>query len=129
MRAKDALGRYGEQVAARHLEDAGWVVLARNWRSPDRQVPGELDIVAMDGATLVVVEVKTRRHAGRGSAIEAVTPRKLVRVRRLTGVWLASARSADAPAVGAVRGVRVDVIAVHVPPSGPAGLVHLRGVD
>ena len=41
MAAKDQVGRYGEDVAARHLSDAGWEVLARNWRC----AIGELDIV------------------------------------------------------------------------------------
>ncbi len=57
MRAKDALGRYGEDVAARHLVDDGLVLLARNWRCAE----GEIDIVARDGDVLVVCEVKTRR--------------------------------------------------------------------
>ena len=42
MRVKDALGRFGEDVAARHLTDAGLVILDRNWRCAE----GELDIVA-----------------------------------------------------------------------------------
>ena len=45
MRAKDALGRYGEDVAARHLAQAGVVVLERNWRCP----AGEIDIVGREG--------------------------------------------------------------------------------
>ena len=57
MRAKDAWGRYGEDVASRYLAEAGLVVLERNWRCP----AGEIDIVARDGAALVVCEVKTRR--------------------------------------------------------------------
>ena len=60
MRAKDAVGRYGEDVAARHLTEAGLVVLARNWRCRE----GEIDIVARDGDVLVVCEVKTRREHG-----------------------------------------------------------------
>ena len=62
-----ALGRYGERVAADHLRSLGMVVLARNWRCRF----GEIDLVARDGSTLVICEVKTRtgilaRHAGRG---------------------------------------------------------------
>ncbi|MDT7551180.1 MAG: putative endonuclease, partial [Actinomycetota bacterium] len=45
MRPSDELGRYGEELAARHLTDAGMEVLARNWRCRE----GELDIVARDG--------------------------------------------------------------------------------
>ena len=56
MRAKDALGRYGEDAAVRHLVAAGYDVLARNWRC----AAGEIDIVARDGRSLVICEVKTR---------------------------------------------------------------------
>jgi putative endonuclease len=127
MRAKDALGRYGERLASRHLEAAGYTVLARNWRSPERDAPGELDLVALIGEALVVVEVKTRRHDGCGSPLEAVTPRKLQQVRKLTAVWLAAARAegVDLPPLGSVR---IDVVAVRVPRSGAASVVHLRGV-
>ena len=42
MRAKDAVGQYGEDVAARHLREAGLEILERNWRCAE----GEIDIVA-----------------------------------------------------------------------------------
>jgi len=117
MRAKDAVGRYGEDVAERHLLAAGWRVLDRNWRCRD----GELDLVGMDGDELVVVEVKTRRSAAYGSPAEAVTRLKLARVRRLAAQWLAAhdVRAAS---------VRVDVIAVVLPRSGAAVVDHLVGV-
>ena len=60
LRAKDALGAYGEQVAAAHLVAAGMTVLDRNWRCDI----GEIDIVARDGDVLVVCEVKTRSVDG-----------------------------------------------------------------
>jgi putative endonuclease len=53
MRVKDAVGRFGERLAADHLRAAGLTILATNWRCP----AGELDIIARDGATLVFVEV------------------------------------------------------------------------
>ena len=56
MRTKDELGRRGEALASRYLEEAGFRVIDRNWRCP----LGDIDVVAVDGATLVVVEVKTR---------------------------------------------------------------------
>ena len=45
-RVKGAVGRFGEQLAARHLEAAGLQILDRNWRCPE----GEIDIVAADCA-------------------------------------------------------------------------------
>ena len=56
MRAKDAIGRYGERVAARYLSDAGMEIVDRNWRCP----AGELDLVARHGRIVVFAEVKTR---------------------------------------------------------------------
>ena len=117
MRAKDAVGRYGEDVAAAHVRDAGWQVLDRNWRCAD----GELDLVGLDGDELVAVEVKTRRSTAYGTPAEAVTARKLARVRRLTALWLAAHDVHPAS-------VRVDVIAVLVPRQGRATVEHLVGV-
>ncbi|NUU17538.1 YraN family protein [Cellulomonas humilata] len=117
MRAKDAVGRYGEDVAAAHVVGRGWDVLDRNWRTRD----GELDLVALDGDELVVVEVKTRRSIAFGHPAEAVTPRKLARVRRLAAQWLAAHDVHP-------RSVRVDVIAVLLPARGAAQIDHLVGV-
>jgi len=118
MAAKDEVGRYGEDVAARGLTEQGWEVLERNWRTTG----GELDIIAVDHGTLVAVEVKTRRSSAYGSPQEAVTWRKLTRIRRLTAEWLAAQRRTF-PAV------RVDVIAVTVAHAGAASVEHLRGVE
>ena len=117
MRAKDAVGRYGERVAADYLLDQGWQLLDRNWRGRD----GELDIVALQGNALVVVEVKTRRGLGFGHPAEAVTDRKLARLRRLTAQWLAAHDTHPGS-------IRIDVIAVLVPRSGAAHVEHLVGV-
>ena len=67
MNAKDVLGQQGEQLAASFLAKAGLLILERNWRCKQ----GEIDIVALDGRTLVICEVKTRsgravRDADRG---------------------------------------------------------------
>lgn len=118
MRAKDAVGQYGENVAAARLVEAGWRVLDRNWRG----TRGELDIVALDGTVLVVVEVKTRRGTRFGHPAEAVTAAKLARLRRLTGEWIATHRAR-------ASGVRIDIVAVTLPRSGAAHVEHLRGVS
>ena len=59
MRAKDVLGREGESVAAAFLEGQGMQVVDRNWRCGE----GEIDIVALDGDTLVIAEVLHERFA------------------------------------------------------------------
>lgn len=118
MRAKDAVGRYGEKVATAYLVETGWVVLDRNWRG----TRGELDVVARDGSTLVVVEVKTRRGTGFGHPAEAVTPEKIARLRRLTGEWISTHQVRPAS-------VRIDVVAVVLPEAGAALVEHLVGVS
>ncbi len=142
MAKKDGVGRYGERVALRHVVSRGWQVLDTNWRGKD----GELDIVALDGDVLVVIEVKTRSGHGFGHPAEAVTPRKLARIKRLTGQWLtafrerlAAARLAEeampgspVPVLPDVRtrfgAIRIDVVAVTLQPEGPAVVEHLESV-
>ncbi|MCM3922400.1 YraN family protein [Frankia sp. AiPs1] len=116
MRAKDALGRFGEEVASRHLAAGGAAILDRNWRCRE----GELDLVLRDGADLVFCEVKTRSGARYGSAAEAVVGRKAARIRRLAARWLAEHPHAPTP-------VRFDVVLVSRPPVGPVSVEHLRG--
>ena len=118
MRASDAVGRYGEQVAVEHLVSAGYRVLDRNWRCRW----GEIDVVAADGECLVAVEVKTRRSTTAGHPLEAVTPAKVARLRRLAGAWLDEHRDRW------WEQVRVDVVAVLRPRRGPAVVEHLQGV-
>ena len=70
-----------EQQAADWLERKGWRLLARNFRTP----MGELDIVALDGRSLVFVEVKARsgsRFAGAAAAVDRSKQRKLLRAAR-----------------------------------------------
>jgi putative endonuclease len=117
VRAKDGVGAYGERVAARALASAGLQILERNWRG--RQ--GEIDIVALDGDELVVVEVKTRSGLGFGHPAAVVTPAKLARLRRLAAEWLAAHDLRPA-------GVRIDVVAVIRHRAGPADVEHLRAV-
>ncbi len=116
MRAKDAVGRYGETVAARFLEASGLTVLDRNWRCRD----GEIDIVAREDGTVVFCEVKTRRGLDFGPPVEAVTPVKVRRLRGLALRWLTEQRS---PYVD----IRFDVISVVARSRGAAAVEHLRG--
>jgi len=120
MRVKDAVGRFGEQLAATYLGEAGLTILERNWRCSD----GELDIVARDGDVLVFVEVKTRSSAMFGDPAEAVNPTKANRLRRLALRWLAEHRDADAYCPQ----LRFDVVSVlRLAPGGPS-VRHLKAV-
>jgi putative endonuclease len=129
MAAKDELGAHGEEIATRELLGLGWSVLARNWRpAPGRGLPrGEIDIVARDGAELVIVEVKTRTTLAFGGAVAAVTRAKLARLRRLAAAWLASQdRRFD---FAGIDGVRIDVICIDIGRDGRPRVEILRGVE
>jgi putative endonuclease len=115
------LGPVGEQLAVRHLQEAGLVVLARNWRWTGGDLRGELDIVARDGDVVVFCEVKTRRDGGAGGPFAAVTPRKQVQVRYLAAAFLAQHPQPRS-------GIRFDAVGVTLPRGGPATVEHLRGV-
>lgn len=117
MQAKDAVGQYGERVAAQRLEERGLRVIDRNWRCAD----GELDIVAVDGEVLVFIEVKTRSTEDFGVPAEAVTPAKATRIRGLAQRWLASHEHPYSQ-------LRFDVCSVMPQKSGAATFDHLPGV-
>lgn len=115
-RVRRALGDLGERLAAQHLQALGYEVLDRNWRCGQ----GEIDLVARQGSTVVVCEVKTRRSSRYGHPHEAVTRAKAARLRRLAVAWL---QAHDVPAAR----VRIDVVAVRVGHGDPV-VEHLRGV-
>jgi putative endonuclease len=74
-------GRLGEEAATNYLKQNGYKIVFNNWRCPE----GELDIVAMDRKTLVIVEVKTRAAeiAKSFSPFEAVDSKKVAKLKRL----------------------------------------------
>ncbi|MFC9281034.1 YraN family protein [Streptomyces collinus] len=118
-RARRGLGRYGEDLAARRLTEAGMTIVERNWRCGRS---GEIDIVARDGITLVVCEVKTRRSAA-FHPMAAVTPAKARRLRDLAERWIQSHGGAPP------GGVRIDLVGVVLPRRGAATVEHARGVS
>jgi putative endonuclease len=83
----------------------GFEVLDRNWRSPLRDLPGELDLVLRRDDQVVFCEVKARQSAGYGGAAYAVGETKQVRVRALAEAWLAANGFGQCD-------VRFDVIAI-----------------
>ncbi len=118
MTPRNALGRYGEDLAVRRLLEAGMRILDRNWRCRD----GEIDIVAADGDALVVCEVKTRRASWYEHPMAAVRPEKTARLRLLAERWM---ERHGGPPPG---GVRIDVIGVLLPARGAPVVEHVRGV-
>ena len=116
------LGAMGEALAVDHLTKMGLRILQRNWRCRY----GELDVIASDEAarTVVFVEVKTRTGDGYGGLAHAVTERKVRRLRRLAGLWLAGQDARWAA-------VRIDVIGVRVGPKNSGRtpeITHLQGI-
>src|SRR6476659_2881904 len=88
---RQRLGRAAEDLVAARLADAGWELVERNARTRY----GELDIVALDGRTLVFVEVKAGRagsNFGPERPVLAVDARKQRRVRKLATAWIAERR-------------------------------------
>ncbi|SPM37582.1 Predicted endonuclease distantly related to archaeal Holliday junction resolvase [Mycobacterium rhizamassiliense] len=113
------LGAMGEALAADHLRAMGLRILHRNWRCRH----GELDVIACDDArrTVVFVEVKTRTGDAFGGLAYAVTERKVRRLRRLAGLWLAGQDDGWAA-------VRLDVIGVRLAQDRVPVITHLQGI-
>lgn len=107
-RARQSLGRYGEDLACRELRRRGYAILTRRFRTRF----GEIDIVAEDAGTLVFVEVKTRRNTAFGGATAAVNAAKQ---RRLVNM----ARSYLLGVAGGAPPCRFDVVGVTAGPGRP----------
>jgi putative endonuclease len=132
------IGRLGEQAAARHLQGLGYRLLDHNWRSPDPDQRGELDLVLRHRRDLVICEVKTRTGEALAHPAEAVTEEKASRLRRLAVLWLRDHRGArgssslfTARSTPAPSRVRIDVVAVRLGPREPfpvLSLEHLQAV-
>lgn len=89
--ARQRLGQTAESLVSERLAAAGWEIVERNARTRY----GELDIVALDGATLVFVEVKAARlgsRLGPERPVHAVDFRKQRRLRRLATAWMSERR-------------------------------------
>ncbi len=70
---KQNIGKLGEDIATKYLENKGYTILTRNYRKPW----GEIDIIAKKSGDLVFVEVKTRTSNQFGTPLEAITYWKL----------------------------------------------------
>jgi putative endonuclease len=121
-KTRQRLGEAAEEAVAARLAAAGWEPIERNARTRY----GELDVVALDGATLVFVEVKAGRAGaafGPERPILSIGPRKQRRVRRLAAAWMAERR--DLPRYDAIR---CDAVGVTYDRSGRiVDYEHIRG--
>jgi putative endonuclease len=110
---RQGVGRRGEDLAARHLQQLGLDIVARNVRLPG----GEIDLVAREHDELVFVEVKTRIGDESLAPDELVDAAKLARLERLAQMYVARLDRAD-------RDWRIDVVAVVIARGG-----HLVRID
>jgi putative endonuclease len=101
------LGEIGEDLACQDLERRGYSVIARRYRRRG----GEIDIIALDGATLVFVEVKARDGRRFGFAAEAVTACKRRRLASVALDYVTRHHLQNCPC-------RFDVVAIQLTASG-----------
>ncbi len=101
---KNSLGDRGEDAAARYLKRGGFRIVERGHDSP----LGELDIIALDGRTVVFVEVKTRSSSDAGHPTEAIDSFKQRRMTQAALAYLKSKRLLN-------NAARFDVVAVTWP--------------
>ncbi|HEY65687.1 MAG TPA: YraN family protein [Caldilineae bacterium] len=104
--ARRGLGQAGETLAARELARLGLRVIARNWRCAE----GEIDLIALDGDCLVIVEVRTRRGRAYGTPEESITLAKRARLINLARLYVAE--------TGWRGPWRIDLVAVELDRAG-----------
>ena len=102
MYLKHEIGKIGEDLATKYLEDVGYTIIERNFMS--RQ--GEIDIIAKDKKELVFIEVKTRTNDMYGKPIEAVNMQKQKHLLNTIKYYLYSKHLEN-------EFVRIDVIEVY----------------
>ncbi len=108
------VGQLGEEVAARALQEQGYVLLGRNVRIRGL---GEIDILAREGDTLVVVEVRTRKGGRAHAPEDSVGPRKQAKLAALAQA-IALEQEWEGP-------LRVDLVAVELTRDGRLRRLHV----
>ena len=111
-------GILGESLALEYLAGKGYELVQRNYRTRW----GELDLILRVADVLVFVEVKARRGRGFGDPLEAVTPGKCARVRRMAEAYLAKRGPAF---VDEFEEIRFDAVGVLVG-RGANGIRHVE---
>jgi putative endonuclease len=115
---RQAIGRFGEDLACTELAQRGYAILARRYRTRY----GEIDIVARDGDTIVIVEVKTRVGKAFGGGAAAVTRFKQHQMMRMGTDYLARRRLTGSPC-------RFDVVEVDLEAAEPRIEIYRNAFD
>ncbi len=108
LRLPQGIGKNAEKAAARHLQECGYRVIAKNFKTRH----GEIDIIAEHQGTLVFVEVKGRNRSDFGSPLESVTAQKLRRIENAAVSYIATEVGHDN------IDWRIDVVGVTRAPDG-----------
>ena len=117
MAAHNALGAWGEELAASYLQEKGYTILERDWHSGHR----DIDIVAMDGETVVFVEVKTRRNRLFTEPEDAIDYQKLHNLRAAVNHYVKFQRLRQE--------IRLDVVTVvGMPDEGTPEITHIQDI-
>lgn len=110
-------GDAGEEVAASYLSQNGYSLIERNWHTRY----AEIDIIAQDGACLVIVEVKTRYDDHYGPPEEAMTQHKIATLMR--AAYLYSSSHPDLPAY-----IRIDFVGIDVRQRKVTRINHIKNI-
>lgn len=116
MAAHNELGKWGEALAAEFVEKQGYEILERDWKSGHH----DLDIIARDEDTLVIIEVKTRRNRLFGDPEEAIDYKKRLSLQSAINHYVKSHRI-KIP-------VRFDVISIVGMIGSTPGIDHIKDV-
>ena len=100
---RQELGKYGEDLAIRYLQEKSYKIVDRNFDTKY----GEIDIIAKDGSELVFVEVKTRTSTDFGYPEGAINQKKLLHLERMVQVYQQKNNIMNTP-------IRVDAISVDI---------------
>ena len=109
------LGKLGEEIAQRYLRKKKFKIVQRGYRL----YRGEIDLIALDGKTLVFIEVKTRSPEALGLPEESVDIRKQRQIRKIAEGYLAINGIEDMEC-------RFDVISVAFDEKGTHSLAHYK---
>lgn len=109
-------GKKGEGLACGYLEQNGFQVVKRNFRYGSA---GEIDIIALEGETIVFVEVKLRASSKYGEPEEAITRNKIAQVRKIAAAYLYQENIRD-------KYCRFDVIAIRDYPGQEPDIIHYK---
>lgn len=95
------LGKWGEQKAKDYLLSEGYRLLAENWRNRY----GEIDLIMLEGETVVFVEVRTKKNNNYGYGFETVNKKKQEQLLKMANMYLSAKKWWN-------RNIRFDVISI-----------------